>query len=403
MRILFINSVYKEKSTGNIVESIRKHAADKGNITRVIYGRGSNHNNALKVQNKFDFLINVTASRITGKIWDCLAKKQTNRIIKVIEDFKPDIINIHQLYGYYLNPSQLVKYLSSKNIKTIITLHDFTIITGKCGYPLSCKKYTSCCQNCERKHKYPKTYFMDRTKSEFNSKKTLFNNASNFTFVAVSSWLMNKAMLSPIINNSPITYINNGIDTNLFAFSEKEKNKNSVIVISTNFKDEMKGGDFLIQIIKETLKKNTNINFILIGKYSTYIAKKFNENRVNAMGYQTKSVISKCYNQAFCSLITSKCETFSLPTVESLCAGVPVIGPNDCGAPTCLSNNSLADFTSERDYKQIASKIIELYFNKPATAELKALSHQSKIDFNQNLMNEKYLLLFNELKKYEKK
>ena len=42
------------------------------------------------------------------------SKLETKKMIKIIEDFKPDIVHLHNLHGYYLNIKVLFDYLKKQ-------------------------------------------------------------------------------------------------------------------------------------------------------------------------------------------------------------------------------------------------------------------------------------------------
>ena len=402
MRILFINSVYKEKSTGAIVKSLSDYARSRGHETLSVYGRGKKKEDAIRNQGFFSFLINVLLSRIVGKTWNCFARKQTKRIIKIIESYKPDIVNIHQSFGYYMNPSLLFNYLKSHNIKTVVTLHDFTLLSGKCGYPLNCSLFKDGCHNCPRKHEYPKSWFFDNTKEEYNEKAALFNSSKNFIFVAVSDWLAQMAKMSKITNNSYICNINNGIDIDFYKFESKKNKDKLVVVVSSNYKDEIKGGKLLKETIRKVQQIDGNVSFALIGKHSDYIKRSLrNITNIISLGLCSKNEVRYWFNKAMCSFIPSQLETFSLPTIESICCGVPVFGPKGCGAPEYLLKHKYCNFDYGRDPTSIANAICD-YCNSPASdSELLEFSNLGRKLFDVKNMNQKYIDMFEKFLKNE--
>ena len=50
----------------------------------------------------------------------------------------------------------LFRYLKEKNIPTVITMHDFWLMTGHCAYiNESCNRWKAGCGNCPRLDQYP--------------------------------------------------------------------------------------------------------------------------------------------------------------------------------------------------------------------------------------------------------
>lgn len=398
MKIMLINSVYGQKSTGNLIKELSDSAVKNGHEVICVYGRGKkvfeNNKTVIKTQSKFLFLINAFLDKFFGSFWSKRNLISTNRIKNIILNNKPDIINIHQLYGYYLNPDSLLAFLEENNIKTIITLHDFTIFSGKCGYPVTCNKYLSLCYKCPRLKEYPKSFFFDKTKNEFIAKEKRFESGY-FSFIAVSKWLQIKAQKSAILRNSNVICINNGINTNIFNYkSNVLRLDNEIIVVSTNFSDPIKGSDFLIETINKVLSLNQNVIFKLVGKYSDKIKDKIKINKnVICFSHMDQKDLSSFYSEATMLFIPSVSETFSLPTAESLCCGTPVYGPKGCGGPEYLFNDKYCDFSTPRNYNQMALFLLSK-LNKITSEESSSLSEKAKNVFSNETMYNNYLSFF---------
>ena len=162
-RILFINSVCNG-STGTICKNLYKAAKDAGHTCCIAYGRGDAPEgfNTIKIGNQLDIYLHVLKARL----FDASgfgSKKATKDLIKQIEEFKPDVIHLHNIHGYYVNIEILFNYLKQHpEIKKIWTLHDCWSFTGHCAYYTyaKCDKWQTCCKgNCPNKKEYPQTIF----------------------------------------------------------------------------------------------------------------------------------------------------------------------------------------------------------------------------------------------------
>lgn len=399
MKILFLNSVYQEKSTGILLSEIEKAAKRDGHETLTIYGRGAKKETGIKIQGNFTFLIHVLFSRINGKIWDGFGRSQTKKIIRIIERFRPDVINLHQLYGFYLNPEMLMSYINKKRIPVVITLHDFTLLTGKCGSPVSCNNYLKGCGNCPRLREYPTSYFFDRTHMEFLLKEKSFSDSERLVFVPVSKWLEIQAKNSMITKNCAVVQIDNGLDTDLFRYRQiEDRNRKFVAVVSANFKDINKGYPLLIETIRYVKSMQPEIRFVLMGKHSDYILKRIESKEgVLSLGVCDGATMNHWYQNSFCAFLTSESETFSMTTAEALCAGVPVVGPQGCGAPEYLFPHRLSQFSCPRDPEKLGQAIMNLYDDMPNENELRLLSEEARRKFNKSEMTRRYLHLFKEV------
>lgn len=102
-RILFINSVCNG-STGTICKNLYKAAEEAGHTCCIAYGRGDAPKgfNTIKIGNQLDIYLHVLKARL----FDASgfgSKKATKDFIKQIEEFKPDVIHLHNIHGYYVN------------------------------------------------------------------------------------------------------------------------------------------------------------------------------------------------------------------------------------------------------------------------------------------------------------
>ena len=121
-------------STGRIMNQIREVAIKKGWEAYSFYGRGkAANNNSIKIGNKIDALFHVLITRIFD-LHGYGSKRATKKIIKKIKEIEPDVIQLHNIHGYYLNMEILFKYLKTCNKKIVWTLHDCWAFTGHCSY-----------------------------------------------------------------------------------------------------------------------------------------------------------------------------------------------------------------------------------------------------------------------------
>ena len=102
-RILFINSVCNG-STGTICKNLYKAAKEAGHECCIAYGRGKAPEgfNTIKIGNQLDTYLHVLKARL----FDASgfgSKHSTKKFIKEIEKFKPHIIHLHNIHGYYVN------------------------------------------------------------------------------------------------------------------------------------------------------------------------------------------------------------------------------------------------------------------------------------------------------------
>lgn len=387
-RILFINSVCNG-STGTICKNLYKAAERNGHICCIAYGRGQapNEFNTIRVGNKIDFYFHVLKARL----FDASgfgSKFATRQLIKEIDRFKPDVIHLHNIHGYYINVEILFDYLRKHpEIKKIWTLHDCWSFTGHCPHfeYERCKQWQTGCKKCIRTNKYPKSY-IDRSAINYIKKRNLFVGISNMLLVSPSEWLSNLISVS-FLKRYPIKVINNGVDTNLFKYTKSEikekykiKNKKVILGVASVW-DEKKGLDIFKKLSEQI---GNEYKIVLIGLSNKQI-KSLPDNMIGINRTEDVHELVKWYSAATVFLNPTLEDNYPTTNLEAIACGTPVITFNTGGSP----ESAFADADTivySRNIKEIINKIKKC---KSTTF------FQEKI--NTNFMENMYLKLYKQL------
>lgn len=362
MKILQINNVFPYGSTGKIVECVYDILMHKNNFESVVvYGnRKSLHQkNVYKIGNVILGKCNALLSRITGVMYGgCFFF--TNKLIKIIKKEKPDIVHLHCLNGHFVNIYRLVTWLKTHDIKTVLTLHAEFMYTANCGHALDCDKWQTGCGHCPRLKQETKSFFIDGThKSWMKMKKAFDGFNDNLIVTSVSPWLMERAKLSPILNDKKHEVVLNGVNTDVFHFYDTSELRsqmglNGVKVIfhaTPSFDDNInniKGGYYVLKLAEKMLDEN--VKFIVAGNHPEGL--KVPPNVILLGKVSDQELLAKYYSMADVTLLTSKKETFSMVTAESLCCGTPVVGFK-AGAPEQIAIPEYSSFVDFGDLESL--------------------------------------------------
>ena len=206
-------------STGRIAEMIGELARNVGWRTYMAHGsRFVNSSSMTSIQ--MGGMLDEYGHYFASRVFDCHGLgscKPTRDLIGQIEQIKPDVVQIHNIHGYYANYKLLFKYLAEKSIPTVITMHDFWLMTGHCAYiHKSCGKWKSGCGHCPRLGEYPAS-LLDRTQKNWVLKKQLFEafDGDKLVLVPVSHWLESYARQS-LLKDCRFQLIQNCVDTSVF-------------------------------------------------------------------------------------------------------------------------------------------------------------------------------------------
>lgn len=352
MKVIQINCVYNEGSTGKITADIHRYLKDWGIDSKVLYGRGAfkSKKDVIRLGSNLYGKINAAFSRISGLMYGgCYIS--TKRAIKIISQEKPDIVHIQCINGNFINIYHIIQWLKEHAIQTVLTLHAEFMYTANCGYALECDKWKFGCGNCPRLKKETKSFFIDNTHRSWELLKKAYEGFDTLSVVSVSPWLEARAVQSPMLAEKKHFVILNGLDVkNVFKHYEtgylKRKyglDGEKIVLHVTPFfsadKEHVKGGYYLLKLAESF--KTQPIKFIVVGKYDPNIIVPKNVILLGKISDQIK--LAKLYSMADVTLLVSRKETFSMVTAESLCCGTPVVGFR-AGAPEEIALSQYSEF-----------------------------------------------------------
>lgn len=389
MKVVHINSVYGYGSTGKIVMKLHHELLDRGHDSYVIYGRkgafGHENNNKYSdnsylVNNSIETIVHL----ILGVLFDkhgLYSKNSTNRIIKLIDDIKPDIIHLHNLHGFYINYEMLFKYIASKEIKVIWTLHDCWSFTGFCSHYEynSCDKWKSGCHNCQYRNVYPYR-ILSRSEKNYELKLNLYKDIENLTIVTPSRWLADQVKES-ILRDKKIIVINNEANLNDFYLEDnarrsKELDGKTILLAVSNGWNIRKGFNEYLKLSK---KLDENQIIVMIGLNDKQI-KNLPKNIIGIKRTKSVDELRKWYSISDYFVNLTLEDTYPTVNLEAQSCGLPVITYRTGGSTEMMREN---DFVVDKfDLDEIC----------------RIISKKSKhiVSKGNNNMIEEYMRLYND-------
>jgi len=385
-------------STGSLSRSIHKALLEAGHESKIYYGIGSSNEELVEpVSSMFSVHIHSILSRYTG-MQGYFSVIPTLRLIRKIKKFNPDVIHLHNVHGSYINLSLLFKFLKKYNKKTVITLHDCWLFTGKCPYftDIGCTKWLEGCGNCSQLQVYPKSEFIDRTRRNLKDKKKWLNGFENLKICTVSDWLRDTAKKS-FLSQYPIVSIHNGIDANVFYPREtegiKEKycldGKFMVLGVASSW-DKRKGLDEFISLAKEL----PDIAVVLVGLRQEQTAN-LPENIIAIQRTENRDELAELYSAADVFINLSTEETFGLVVAEAMSCGTPAIVYNSTACPEIVEDGVTGFVVEPHNLNAVIKVIGNLNENKTDFSENCRRHIINK--YTVELMCKRYLEFYDEL------
>lgn len=363
MKVLQINT-FGNLSTGKIAVDIYRTLRAHGSEGAVAFARNEVPGDvpSFKIGNPLSVYTDGVFTRLTDKAGH-YSKGATEKLIKQIKEYDPDIIHLHNLHGYYINVPMLFDYLKDAGKPVVWTLHDCWAYTGHCCYysMAGCEKWkTHGCSKCPQKKAYPASIFKDNSSKNFSEKNQMFHSVKNLHLVCVSKWLDNELKAS-FLKDIPSRVIYNGIDTSVFKPSSGNfrikynvGDKRIVLGVASTW-DTRKGlADFieLSKILDERYK------IVLVGLNDKQKAS-LPDNMIGIGRTDGPKELAGIYSASNVLFNASVEETFGLPNVESLACGTPVVAYNCTGIPETMTEND-GYIVEPHDLKNVALKIGEI-------------------------------------------
>lgn len=349
MKILQVNNVYGEKSTGKITQVIHQGLLRAGHESVVVYGRGkdAHEEGVIRLCPEWYGKINGLRARLTGiKYGGCALS--TMRLFHIIRREKPDVVHLQCINGNFVNIYSLIGWLKKHRIRTVVSLHAEFMHTANCGHALDCTQWQHGCGKCPNVKRATRSLFFDRTGESWRRMKEAFAGFEEDAVICpVSPWTEIRAKQSDIMKDFRFRTVYNGIDTDhIFHLQGKKREKDNIVLNVTAYhsseKEHLKGGWYL----RELARRMPEVTFLVAGKAGQIPDLPENMKLLGVISDQQE--LAELYRNARLSILVSKRETFSMPCAESLCCGTPVVGFR-AGAPEMISLPEYSEFVQQGD------------------------------------------------------
>ena len=387
-------------STGKITQQIGELAIANGWESWIVYsGREPelpSKSKLIRVGNFFISCLHYAEDKLLDN--EGLASRwETKKLIKKIDEIKPDIVQLHLLHDHWLNYRILFRYLAKKNIPVVWTQHDQWATTGHCYYNLEgCERWKKECHDCP----LSRWYSLDRSRRNFLLKKKLLADIPSLTIVTVSEWLANMMKQSHLKNRS-IEVIHNGIDINTFSpqpISTRKRyciDKQKIIVLGVASPwSERKGLKDYVKLSKEL---DSRFVILLVGLTDAQI-EKLPDNIIGIKRTQNQRELACLYSMADILLSLSNAETFGMTMAEAYACGTPCIVYDNTAQPEIVTPQT-GRIAKTGDIDNLVRLIYEMTESKFKQNHSADCRKRAEEHFDKDKCFEKYIELYESLLK----
>lgn len=392
MKILQVNNVYGEKSTGKLTRALHLGLREAGVDAVAVYGRGGTASDpgVIRLCPELYARINALLCRITGSPYGwCLWS--TGRLKRIIRREKPDLVHLQCINGNFVNIYSLIRWLKKHRIKTVSSQHAEFLYTANCGYAFECDQWKTGCSHCPSPKKATKSFFLDGTGRSWRKMRRAFRGFEPDCLICpVSTWTEDRAKQSDILKNFSYRTVLNGVDTRVFHGPKTASGVSGPVVLNVTAEfsldpGHIKGGFWLTELAR----RMPEVTFWVVGPGQ---AENLPENLKLLGPLADQQQLAQRYRRADLTVLVSKKETFSMPCAESLCCGTPVVGFK-AGAPEQISLGAYSSFVEypdldalemqvrqwlqkECDHDQIAREAEETYSQQTMIREFREVYEQ---------------------------
>ena len=389
MKIVQINATCGIGSTGKICTAISEELTRENIENYILYNWGEEYSLGIKCATKKEIKFQALKSRIFGN-YGFNSKKITKNIINHLEEIKPDIVHLHNIHGHDCNLQILVDYLKKKKIKIVWTFHDCWAFTGYCTHFLmsECDKWKKQCHSCEQYKTY--SWVKDKSTSLYDKKKKILSGM-DLTIVTPSNWLKMMVKQS-YLKDYKVEVINNGININIFNYSEsevKEDKKKVVLGIAMGW-NERKGLDVFIELANRLDCRKYQI--VLVGTDKKVDAV-LPECVYSIHKTQNQSELAKLYERADVFVNPTREDTFPTVNIEALACGTPVITFDVGGSPEII-DCSCGSVIERDNINALEQEIIRVCEQQPYS---KQACRKRALSFNSDDKFKEYVKLYEEV------
>lgn len=392
MKILLVNNVFAQGSTGKILRDVHDQLRAEGHESVICYARQRGKINNPPHVYKF-------CTELEGDFWHAISKFfghlpysgmwfATRKLISIIEREKPDVVNLHCINDWSVNIYDILKYLGQHNIKTVVTHHAEFFYTGTCGHAFDCLKWTHNpgCGSCPQ---LAGTSQKDQTALAWQKMQKAFayHSRENLLFTTVSLWVKSRLEMSPITNAYDCVVVENGVNDKVYhPYGNKCTSMKPVIFhASARFKiakGDIKGGWYVFELARRMPQVQFKVACSLHGDLTDI------PSNLEIVGsVQDPIELAKLYSEAKLMILTSQRETFSMTTAESLCCGTPVVGFK-AGGPESIALPDFSEFVEYGDIDAMQAAVEKMLQTDYDVDQLATQAHQR---YGANVMAKNYI------------
>ena len=266
------------------------------------------------------WLANVALARLTGLEGIVYPVSRESTFREAVE--WADVVNLHNLHGYYL-PLELLHLLALKPV--VWTIRDYWAIAGSCTYPGDCNRWRDGCGHCPDIARYPRSMLFDLSRSMMTYKRHLVRQLRDLTLVTISR-NVRQVLLTSHLQGLPIEVIYNGIDIPAPRPAPPDGDRHVLYCLNV-LGNKIKGGREFVEVMLRVKARSRTVFHLfgvsLPGSVRDELLRA--GVRLHEHGYLQLAELYPLYARCDLFVTTSYDETFGRTTIEAFGSGTDVM------------------------------------------------------------------------------
>jgi glycosyltransferase involved in cell wall biosynthesis len=292
----------------------------------------------------------------------------TRRILNTELFRQAEVIQLHNLHGWYFNYKLLPQFSSLKPV--IWTLHDMWALTGHCAYAYDCQRWRTRCFDCpqlkrgRRKFVEPRPALLDRTSHVWERKRSLYQR-SKLHIVTPSRWMADQARNSILSGAADVQCIPYGIDLDTFSPKDQASARNAlgirqdakvILFVAARVIQGRKGLGYLFEALG-SIRANEDILLLTVGNSepSQQQLQRYEQKHLGHIADDTK--LSLVYSAADLYVLPTLADNLPLTVQESLASGTPVVAFDVGGLPEMIAHLATGYLARYKEAADLATGI----------------------------------------------
>ena len=368
MRIAQIN-ISSYGSTGKIMLQIAQEARTQGHDV-LTFSRKWWRNKEIEGHQYFGLPLEHALHHATGYITGDEGYGSvisTAMLIRKLKKFRPDVLLLHNLHGWYICLPMLFDYIRREGIRTVWTFHDCWPFTGHCPYFdfVKCDRWKEECGNCPSFRNYPASLF-DNSRKMLSRKKKWFTGIRDMQIICPSEWLADLVSMSSLIAY-PVSVIHNWIDLSVFKYRDSEIRArysritdSEKVVMGVAFDWEKRKGLDVFLSLREMLGDGYRI--VLVGT-DEKTDELLPDDIISIHRTENQEELAELYSAADVFVNPTREDNYPTVNMEAIACGTPVATFRTGGSPESVPQ-SCGIVVGKDDTESLAEAVIKLCENR---------------------------------------